>query len=100
MSMINTPIMVFAWILIVVVIFISLNTILIGNIYPVMEDLAHNMTFVNQNRFTDINNMSRNVFYFIFAVMLAIPFIFLLVKAVLSREPGAGQGGFVNAFSL
>jgi len=99
--LINNVILIFVWLITAVILFIGLNPILIGSIFPTMRDIANDTDFMDMERYDDVNTMNTNLFYMIFAIFLLIPFLYLLIKALYSREPSPYQrGGYYNAFGI
>ena len=95
MSDIHLFVGVFVWLFVVVLMFISLNTVIIGNIVPVFDDIANTSGFVDADRYSSGSNVAVSTFYFAFAIMIIAPFIYLMVRLYFKREPEPYiQGGY------
>lgn len=100
MKEISVIIVVFAWIFIVAILFVSLNTVFVGQIIPTLNDVAQDTSFVNYERYTEKEALYKTVFYGVFFIMGALPFIWLLVRLLYKREPSPSQGVYYNAVRI
>lgn len=85
---------VFVWVFVVILIFIGFNTFIIGNFVPTMQTVANNSDFVDNTRYNAGASMATATFYGIFFIMGAAPFIYLLVRLLLKREPDPYERGY------
>jgi len=91
---IATPIMIFVWIFIVIILAMVFNTAIMGFVKPVFSDAAHNLTFVNETRYEAKESMIVNVFYIVIAITVITPFAYILVRLFFKKEPEAYNRGF------
>lgn len=69
-----------------VVIFIAMNTIFGGIIFPTLDDIALNMSGINTTTWQERSDFLVNVFYTSIWIVMIVPFIFILAR-VLKKEP-------------
>lgn len=99
MTEIRILLFVFVWELTVLILFVSLNTIIVGEMVPILEDTADNITAVDAAEYRQRSNALVSIFYVIFGIMMLTPIVFLIVRLLYRREPTA-TGGFVNAIRI
>lgn len=100
MTVVRTIIFVFVWIFVVSILFVAFNTIFVGQIIPIFNDIANETSYVNYENYTARESQFTNIFYTTFFILYATPFLFLIVRLLFRREPTTGQGGFVNGLGI
>jgi len=69
-----------------VILFMMLNTVIFNDIIPVFDSLNTSLNFVDHDEYSEKSTFFGNVFLTAMFIVIAIPFIWVLVR-ILKREP-------------
>ena len=69
--------------------FMALNTIMGDYVFPIFNQTAGNLSFMNQTTYHEHHNAFISYFYFALYIVVALPFLYLFVR-LLKREPDTG----------
>ena len=97
---VRTIILVFVWEFIVLLSFISFNTMFIGEVVPMFNDIATGIDNFDMTRYTLHETQYISVFYVVFFILIILPFVYLAMWLYFRREPGAGREVFTNGVSV
>ena len=91
----RTIIFAFVMIFIALLLFMIFNTVMGEYFFPTFTNISSDMP--NSGIYADQANILRNYFYLALYLMIIIPFLYILVRLLLKREPEtvyAGYGGY------
>lgn len=97
---VNTIILVFVWEFIVLLSFVSFNTLFIGQVVPILNETANSIDNFDLERYARHETQYISVFYVVFFILIILPFVYLAMWLYFRREPGAGREVFTNGVSI
>jgi len=77
----------FVWLIVALLCFTMFNTVIMGQVVPVFDEVANSTSFINNSRYQDVRGMSNNTFYIVMAIMIIAPVLFIIVYLFFKREP-------------